>query len=325
MYNGSMRKIVGREVASGFTIIELMLVLAVTGFLFVGLLGGMSGSLARQRYKDAVQDVAVSLRTMYSYVTETMVYTRDNDSACYGLNTSYLSGSTSAIDNENKGRGRSDCVVYGVVATIHTDNEKSNIEFTTIIGLDYNYVRTMLEAGTSDKSLEGMTEMQVLQAADVNNIVATGNTRGKCDSLELVDLLGKVSTKWGTRLLNTDGTNVDKTILIFRSPRTGAIRTYVMNDVLRHDSTGQPINYEEFSSTAHLCSETAVFDDYGIYKALKNPDAFKQEDIKFCISNGDTGIYGGRQRMIFIGAGARNSSGVTLIDMDDEEHNECNG
>ena len=46
----------------GFTIIEVMLFLALSGVLLAGILGGLGGNIARQRYNDAVQDIANIMR-----------------------------------------------------------------------------------------------------------------------------------------------------------------------------------------------------------------------------------------------------------------------
>lgn len=53
---------------SGFTIIEVMLVLGLTGLLLVGLLGGTFSSIATQRYNDSVRSFAEYLRTVYGEV-----------------------------------------------------------------------------------------------------------------------------------------------------------------------------------------------------------------------------------------------------------------
>lgn len=52
----------------GFTIIEVMLVLGLTGMLLIGLLGGTFSSIAAQRYSDSVRSFAEYLRQEYSEV-----------------------------------------------------------------------------------------------------------------------------------------------------------------------------------------------------------------------------------------------------------------
>ena len=56
MYNKTMANNKG-AFRKGFTIIEVMLFLALSGLLLVGVLGGLGDNISRQRYNDAVQDV----------------------------------------------------------------------------------------------------------------------------------------------------------------------------------------------------------------------------------------------------------------------------
>lgn len=50
---------------SGFTIIEVMLFLGISGLLAMGLMAGMSGAIQQQQYRDAVQSFAGFLRGQY--------------------------------------------------------------------------------------------------------------------------------------------------------------------------------------------------------------------------------------------------------------------
>lgn len=52
----------------GFTLIEVMLVLAITGLMLVGLIGGSYTTIARQRYTDALNSFAEYLSRTYSEV-----------------------------------------------------------------------------------------------------------------------------------------------------------------------------------------------------------------------------------------------------------------
>ena len=117
MYNGSMG-IVSEEKRSGFTIIEVMLFLALSGFLLVGILMGTGSSIANQRYKDAVQDAVDALRNAYSFVSDTQVQLRDSGSGVCGGLTSTQYDSSNIRQAYNSGRGRTQCVVYGAVVSL---------------------------------------------------------------------------------------------------------------------------------------------------------------------------------------------------------------
>ena len=50
----------------GFTLVEISLFLAITGFIFIGIVLGIQNSLFQQKYNDSTQGFAEFLRTVYS-------------------------------------------------------------------------------------------------------------------------------------------------------------------------------------------------------------------------------------------------------------------
>ncbi len=54
---------------TGFTIVEVSLVLAIMGMMFAGLAAGVSGAVSRQRFFEAAQDYDQFLQNLYSTVT----------------------------------------------------------------------------------------------------------------------------------------------------------------------------------------------------------------------------------------------------------------
>lgn len=91
---------------SGFTIIEVMLFLAVAGLLMVGVLGGTYSSIATQRYNDSVRGFAEFLRQIYSEV----------------------------LSPESLGTGNSDqYAIYGKIAVFGL-NDQNAIYTATLVG-----------------------------------------------------------------------------------------------------------------------------------------------------------------------------------------------
>ncbi|MFZ2125150.1 MAG: type II secretion system protein [Candidatus Saccharimonadales bacterium] len=84
---------------AGFTIIETMLFLGITGLLVMGLLAGAGTSINIQRYHDSVTSLQSTLQQQYSEVANV-----NNESTggleCYG-------------DNQTNPVGQSDCVIVG--------------------------------------------------------------------------------------------------------------------------------------------------------------------------------------------------------------------
>lgn len=57
-----------KTVKSGFSVIEVMLVLGISGLMLVGLLAGTFSSIANQRYNDAIRSFAEFFRSVYNEV-----------------------------------------------------------------------------------------------------------------------------------------------------------------------------------------------------------------------------------------------------------------
>lgn len=53
---------------SGFTIIEVTLVLAITGLLVVSVMGFLSGNINNRRYIDSYNELSATLKSVYSSV-----------------------------------------------------------------------------------------------------------------------------------------------------------------------------------------------------------------------------------------------------------------
>ena len=97
---------------SGFTIIETMLFLAVTGVLVVAILAGTGSSINIQRYRDSVSTLKSVFEQQYSDVSTVRNEVRAADVSCTANAVIDTSGTTLP-------RGQSDCVVLGRYMTIN--------------------------------------------------------------------------------------------------------------------------------------------------------------------------------------------------------------
>ena len=95
----------------GFTIIEVVLFLAISGGLAVMLLAGTSAAIQRQQYRDSVESFANFLSTQYSRVIS--VENDREDTTCPLLPT------------ETTKRGQSSCVIVGRYI-VTTDDSSGN-------------------------------------------------------------------------------------------------------------------------------------------------------------------------------------------------------
>lgn len=323
MYNNTMVKYM-RVYRKGFTIIEVMLFLALSGLLLVGILGGLGGNIARQRYNDAVQDTVNMFRDQYSFVTDTEVSIRDNknDASCYGLTSSdtdfdeasgpgsYFKAQSSITPDSISYRGRTNCVIYGAVVFIN-DNY---IETTELIGRDYSSVLK-----TNNMELDStMTDLEILKnIASANNMFYHCNDDYTQCFVRAADRSRIQSAKWGTKFVNTDGSTMHKTLLIFRSPRDGSIRTYVWNDTIKDGDNY--IKYDDINKRNNGQGEgnagKAIIDTYGINQYLDS-DHFKIQDLDICVDSGDNQTYNNARRLVKVQRGGMGQNAVELINLD---------
>lgn len=90
---------------AGFTIIEVMLFLGISGLLAAGVLVGTGSSLNSQRYRDSVNSLKTMLQRQYSEVSN--VSNDSDNNICNGTSVS---------------RGQSNCVILGRYITTTSEN-----------------------------------------------------------------------------------------------------------------------------------------------------------------------------------------------------------
>lgn len=94
---------------SGFTVIEVMLFLAITGLMLAGVMVGIGGAIDRERYNDAVTSLHDFLQGQYNYI-DNVNTSRPADYSCSasGISEDLISGQP---------RGTSDCSIVGRLIT----------------------------------------------------------------------------------------------------------------------------------------------------------------------------------------------------------------
>lgn len=175
---------------NGFTIIETILFLAITGLLVAAILIGSGNSINTQRYRDSVSSLQSILQQQYSDVTNV-----NHDQA-------------TQIDCEGYyfNRGQSDCVLLGRLITT-TDGKTINIQ----------------KVAGCDSSVTEATPL--LNDVDVFRTEAGGyDTYVSSVMKETYDL------EWGSALVNDDGSPMQFSILILLSPNSGMVRTFIDPD-----------------------------------------------------------------------------------------------
>lgn len=115
-----------KQASRGFTIIETMLVLAVTGMLLAGLFVGIGTAIGTQRYRDSVTSFQSLLQDQYS-LTQNVSNDREGIWVC-GQDAAPVEQETQ--NTELKNAGQTDCVVLGRYVSINGQN----ITTSTVIG-----------------------------------------------------------------------------------------------------------------------------------------------------------------------------------------------
>ena len=318
MYNKNMNMQKGR--VKGFTIIETMLFLALTGLMLIGALLGLGTNLSRQRYKDSVQDVVTMIRNQYDYVTRVQIDKRPNDEDMCKI---VSNGATFDLDvDKNQGRGRSMCNIYGVAIVFGLGDESGNnpgstVQSTSVLGIDITTFeesqRTLAPLVDPLETIAAMTDQQLLKQLNLNNIIERNR------SCEAVTILDRKKLNWGATIEDPVKGRVKKGIvLIIRSPRDGTVHTFTYDFSDRENIA--VLDYSKLATMDTSCSAfTSTSVDINTALGAEVPVFTSTEDFNLCITSDDvTGTYG-KRRNIRIAADGHNSSAVSLVDEDSED------
>lgn len=195
----------------GFTLIEVMLFLAITGLLFAGVIVGVQNSMFQQRYNDSVQSFAEFLRSLYSQ--------------------------TSNVQNSNS-KGRSNRAVYGRLV-VFGEKKKLNGEPNndgTVIAYDV--------VGDADGAFFGDIR-SAIQRLNLNVVIESGST------VEYAGNVEEYTPRWGATIQTiTPNTTFYGAILVIRHPSSGTIHTLVKTTSNNSDRIYSINNLVNSGSTA---------------------------------------------------------------------------
>ena len=178
---------------SGFTIIETMLFLGVSGALAAGILVGVGGSINQQRYKDSVNSLRSFIQEQYSSVENTSNQ-RAGSEAC--LAGAVIKPSGGAVVGQP--RGTSECVILG--RHLDFSNDGLTVTASSVVGL--------------------------YRGTGVNRNSDTLNLTGDYILQKSPFLSEPYSISWGARVTNKVGVPSAYSMMIVRSPHSGSILTY---------------------------------------------------------------------------------------------------
>mgnify|MGYP000921627288 FL=1 len=179
----------------GFTIIEVMLFLAVSGVMVAGLLGGWTLLVNTQRYKDTIDTVYGYMQDQYN-----LVYNVENE-----RKSTLTCTSTGEIneDSASQPRGQSDCVLMGRMIKLV---DGKTFESYAVLG----------------------TKPAADAAGDDNAVIKSYRPKTITQSIGLTE--SHQSIPWEAEAVGKegagDGLNVN--IILLRSPTSGIVHRYVV-------------------------------------------------------------------------------------------------
>jgi type II secretory pathway pseudopilin PulG len=193
----------GTQKNSGFTILELILVLGVTSFLAAALFIGTGTAINGQRYRDAVLTFRNTLQTQYGEINSVR-NDRSNSWSCDS------DASTSPVGT-SVNRGQSECVMLGRLVTV----SGQDITTYSIIGLQ------------TTEPLAGSTDLDELKNNYALNVATAMTEKNKLE--------------WGTQIayssqsggIDYNGEQTPRTlsVLYITAPTSGQIYTFTSNTV----------------------------------------------------------------------------------------------
>jgi type II secretory pathway pseudopilin PulG len=188
----------GIKTQNGFTFIEVMLFLAVTGLLAMAILAGSGMAINQQRYRDSVNTLKSYIQQQYSEVTS-VINSRDENWEC---NSNGLVTDTGGPAGE--ARGRSDCVLLGRFITVNETGKQ------------------LTASGVSAYRLPGaISASSDLQEITTNYRLAISPIDQEQDEVS-----------WGAQIVKQKTTApMPLSILIIRSPLSGSIMTFTTEGV----------------------------------------------------------------------------------------------
>lgn len=182
-----------KESQKGFTVIEVMLFLAITGLMLVGALGGTYASISRQRYNDSVRSFAEFLRRVYSEV---------------------LSPASLNLGNSDNYAIYGKIIVFGLDANPGSPQEDQSTVYTATL------------VGDADASAAANVGSFMGELAEVNAKLYCGG-ESLPGATSTVSTLSSYKPEWGAEIDNdSNPKSIFKgTVIIARSPSSGAVRS----------------------------------------------------------------------------------------------------
>lgn len=232
----------------GFTVIELMLFLGITGGLFAALMIGVNTNITQQRYKESVTSYAALLQKQFSEVVNTR-NERDDSLRCVdGIVDDSGTGATDP-------RGASSCVILGRYVFV---KEGKRVETGSVIGRDIGDARPGNDTEAFELYNPKISEYE--------------------KSITPID--------WQSTLKTPDGADSTASFLVLRSPISGLLRVFATQEEVSSDDLIPMIASPAAVASVVNCVEGQSFgipvQSVTVNPRIAGPDSVRIEDDPQC-------------------------------------------
>lgn len=202
----------------GFTIIETMLFLGLTGVLVMAMLIGTGTAIGAQRY----QDSAVSLRSVFQQQYADVMTVANDRSVDWVCNNE---SEVNEAEGSGIGRGQSDCVILGKYIS---SEDGVNINISSVVG------RIPSQSVSSSNDIAAIE----LHQPSVSPIFPQS-----------------YSPEWGVTLNPPESDEpASFSVLIVRSPSSGVVRTFIDPDsAVANNNIAELLTQESLESELEVC------------------------------------------------------------------------
>lgn len=206
-----------KQFPKGFTLIEIILFLAITSLMLTGVLASSGSSVSRQRYTDTAYSLQSSIQDLYTETLNTRNTTSTNI-------TCQTDGSVGYGGAGSVPRGQTKCVLLGKYLT-SSDDGKTLISYSVV-----GYQSTTPTA-TDDLSVLRSYSMKTLPTS-----------------------IEQESMQWGVAMQKASPVGPPRfTLLILRAPTSGVIRTFVAESNSSAITNDLIVNSSSMQRTLVVC------------------------------------------------------------------------
>lgn len=315
----------------GFTIIETVIVLSISGLFAASMMVGWSININRQRYEDSVNTFKSDIQSIFSEV-ENPTNSRSNNLTCFDFDTSVVISEPFREDVRNESnRGMTDCIILGKFVVFsklgqgyHGNNlshfSETGITVANVIGLNIDTSKDC--NGPCNNSIDALkaTKFVIL-------ITDFENSRPSSSNKHSYNFIKSIGLQWGATFRNVTDNRADKFTgpikhSIFDNGRTVDIIRGMM--ILRSPIDGSLISfatpvYEISKDSSYITSINNKRKEFRDFILQENLVMTNGKTIDLCIRNeganswvGGEMVYG-RNKILRIGG---SSASVVVDELD---------